>query len=76
MSIQAMEMGKCLVKRSVFKVCIELGTELGEESEFPLGLSGGSEFQSRRPTKEKALLPSNDRTYIERTSESEDLVEK
>ena len=35
-----------------------------------------SEFQSRGPMTEKALLPSDDRTYgMERTSESEDLVE-
>ena len=38
--------------------------------------SGGSEFQSRGPMTEKALLPSDDLTYgMERTSESEDLVE-
>ena len=35
-----------------------------------------SEFQSRGPMTEKARLPSDDLTYgIERTSESEDLVE-
>ena len=39
-------------------------------------LSGVSEFHSRRPLTEKAPLPSDDRTYgMERTSESEDLVE-
>ena len=45
-----------------------------EEDEF--WVSGGSEFQSRGPMTEKALLPSDDRTYgMERTSESEDRVE-
>ena len=34
------------------------------------------EFQSRGPMTENALLPSDDLTYgMERTSESEDLVE-
>ena len=36
----------------------------------------GSEFRSRGPMTEKALLPSDDWTYgMERTSESEDRVE-
>ena len=39
-------------------------------------VSGGSEFQSREPMTEKAHLPSDDWTNrMERTSESEDLVE-
>ena len=47
---------------------------IGREDEFRV--SGRSEFQSRGPMTEKALLPSDDRTYgMERTSESEDLVE-
>ena len=47
---------------------------LVEMDEFRV--SGGSEFQSRGPMTEKALLPSDDRTYgMERTSESEDRVE-
>ena len=47
---------------------------MGKEDKFRV--SGGSEFQSRGPMTEKALLPSDDRTYgMERTSESEDLVE-
>ena len=47
---------------------------IGKEDEFRV--SGGSEFQSRGPMTEKALLPSDDRTYgMERTSESEDRVE-
>ena len=59
MSIQATEMGKSLEKVSIFKVCFELGTELGLGDEFPV--SGGREFQSRGPMKEKALLSSDDR---------------
>ena len=48
---------------------------IGREDEFRV-LSGGSEFQSRGPMTEKALLPSDDRTYgMERMSESEDRVE-
>ena len=47
---------------------------IGKEDEFQV--SGGNEFQSHGPMTEKALLPSNDRTYgMERTSESEDRVE-
>ena len=39
-------------------------------------VSGGSEFQSRELMTEKALLPSDDRTYgMEKPSESEDFVE-
>ena len=39
-------------------------------------VSGGSEFQSRGPMTEKAILPSDNRTYeMERTRESEDRVE-
>ena len=39
-------------------------------------VSGGSEFKSRGPMREKALLTSDDRTYgMEKTSESEDRVE-
>ena len=39
-------------------------------------VSGGSEFQSREPTTEKALSPSDDRTNrMVRTIESEDRVE-
>ena len=57
------------------KRCVlSLERNIGREDEFRV--SGGSEFQSRGPMTEKALLPSDDRTYgIERTSESEDLVE-
>ena len=57
------------------KRCIlSLERNIGKEDEFRV--SGGSEFQSRRPMTEKALLPSDDLTYgMERTSESEDLVE-
>ena len=57
------------------KRCV-LGLErnIGREDEFRV--SGGSEFQSRGPMTEKALLPSDDQTYgMEGTSESEDLVE-
>ena len=54
------------------EVCFEPG--VGKEFEFRV--SGGSEFQSRGPMTEKALLSSDDLTYgMDRTSESEDLVE-
>ena len=57
------------------KRCVlSLERNIGKEDEFQV--LGGSEFQSRGPMTEKALLPSDDLTYgIERTSESEDLVE-
>ena len=57
------------------KRCVlSLERNIGKEDEFRV--SGGSEFQSRGPMTKKALLPSDDRTYgMERTSESEDLVE-
>ena len=56
---------------------MSLERNIGREDEFRV--SGGSEFQSRGPMTEKALLPSDDLTYgMERTSElikSEDRVE-
>ena len=53
---------------------MSLERNIGKEDEFRV--SGGREFQSRGPMTEKALLPSDDWTYgMERTSESEDLVE-
>ena len=53
---------------------LSLERKIGREDEFRV--SGGSEFQSRRPTTEKALLLSYDWTHgMERTSESEDRVE-
>ena len=53
---------------------MSLKRKIGKEFEFRV--SGGSEFQSREPMTEKALLPSDDLTYgMERMSESEDLVE-
>ena len=57
------------------KRCVlSLERNIGREDEFRV--PGGSEFQSRGPMTEKALLPSDDRTYgMERTSESEDRVE-
>ena len=57
------------------KRCVlSLERNIDREDEFQL--SGGSEFQSRGPMTEKALLPSDDLTYgMERTSESEDRVE-
>ena len=57
------------------KRCVlNLERDIGKEDEFRV--SGGSEFQSRGPMTEKALLPSDDLTYeMERTSELEDLVE-
>ena len=52
------------------KRCVlSLERNIGKEDEFRV--SGGSEFQSRGPMTEKALLPSDDPTYgMERTSES------
>ena len=57
------------------KRCVlSLERNIGREDEFRV--SGGSEFQSRGPMTEKALLPSDDLTYgMERTNESEDRVE-
>ena len=53
---------------------LSLEWNIGREDEFRV--SGGSEFPSRGPMTEKALLPSDDRTYgMERTSESENRVE-
>ena len=53
---------------------MSLERNIGKEDEFRV--SGGSEFQSRGPMTEKALLSRDDRTYgMERTSESENLVE-
>ena len=56
------------------KRCVlSLERNIGREDEFRVL---GSEFQSRGPMTEKALLPSDDRTYgMERTNESEDRVE-
>ena len=57
-----------------WKGVLSLERNIDKEDEFRV--LGGSEFQSRGPMTEKALLPSDDRTYgMERTSESEDLVE-
>ena len=50
----------------------ELGTELGEEGEFPV--SGGREFQSRGPIKRKPFCQVMI-GHMKRTSESEDLVQ-
>ena len=62
--------GNAILKRCV----LSLERNIGREDEFRV--SGGSEFQSRGPMTENALLPSDDLTYgMERTSESEDLVE-
>ena len=57
------------------KRCVlSLERNIGKDDEFRV--SGGSEFQSREPMTEKVLLPSDDQTNrMERTSESEDLVE-
>ena len=56
------------------EVCFELGLEYWQRRR--VSSVRGSEFQSRGPMTEKALLPSDDRTYgMERTNESEDLVE-
>ena len=68
-------MGKSLGRESNFERCVlSLERKVGKEFEFRV--SGGSEFQSRGPMTEKALLPSDDLTYgMDRTSESEDRVE-
>ena len=57
------------------KRCVlSLEQNIGKEDQFRV--SGGSEFQSREPMTEKALLLSDDRSNrMERMSESEDLVE-
>ena len=57
------------------KGCVlSLERNIGKENKFRV--SGGSKFQSRGPMTKKVILPSDDRTHgIERTSESEDLVE-
>ena len=57
------------------KRCVlSLKRNIGREDEFRV--SEGNDFQRRGPMTEKALLPSDDRTYrMERTSESEDRVE-
>ena len=68
-------MGKSLGRERNLKKCVlSLERNIGREDEFRV--SGRSEFQRRGPMTEKALLPSDDRTYgMERTSESEDRVE-
>ena len=68
-------MGKSLGRNAILKRCVlSLERKIGKEFEFRV--SGGSEFQSRGPMTENALLSSDDRTNgMERTSESEDLVE-
>ena len=68
-------MGKSLGRKAILKRCVlSLERNIGREDGFRV--SGGSEFQSRGPMTEKALLPSDDRTYgMKRTSESEDRVE-
>ena len=67
-------MGKSLGKERNFEeVCFKSGTEYWSSFEYQ---ELGSEFQSRGPMTEKALLPSDDLTNgMERTSESEDRVE-
>ena len=66
---------KLIVNCSIYTTCVlSLEPDIGREDEF--WVSGGSEFQSRGQLTEKALLLSDNRTYgMERTSESEDLVE-
>ena len=61
---QSREMEKSLGRECNFEeVCIlSLERNIGKEDEFRV--SGGSESQSRGPMTEKALLPSDDRTYV------------
>ena len=68
-------MGKSLGRKAILKRWVlNLERNIGREDEFRV--SRGSEFQRRGPMTEKALFPSDDRTYgMERTSESEDRVE-
>ena len=68
-------MGKSLERERNFeKGDLSRERKIGREDVFRV--SGGSEFQSRGPMTEKALLPSDDLTYgMDRTSESEDRVE-
>ena len=56
------------------KRCVlSLERNIGREDEFRV--SGGSEFQRRGPMTEKALFPSDDRTYgMERTSELYNII--
>ena len=57
---------------------LSLERNIGREDEFRVSGGGGvnSRGVPRGPMTEKALLPSDDRTYgMERTSESEDRVE-
>ena len=54
------------------RCALSLERNIGKEDEFRVSGAGGSEFQSRGPLTEKALLPSDDRTYgMERTSEKD-----
>ena len=71
MGKQSREIGKSLGRERNFeKVCFELGTEYWQRKNG-LRVSGGSEFQSRGPMTEKALLPSDDPTNrMEKMSES------
>ena len=64
-------MGKSLRREHNFeKVCLSLERNIGKEDQFRV--SRGSEFQSREPMTEKALLSSDDRSNrMERMSESE-----
>ena len=70
-------MGKPIGRNAILKRCVlSLERNIGREDEFRV--SGGSEFQSRGPMTEKALLPSDMIEHMEwklRTSESEDRVE-
>ena len=72
---QSREMEKSLERNAILKRCIlSLERKIGKEFEFRV--LGGHEFQSRGPMTENAVFTSDDLTYgMERTSESEDLVE-
>ena len=48
-------------ERNFEMMCLSLERNIGREDEFRV--SGGSEFQSRGPMTEKALLPCDDLTY-------------
>ena len=69
------ELSKLIGGNAIMKRCVQsLERDIGKDDEF--WESGGSEFQSRGPMTEETLLPSDDRTYgMERSNESEDLVE-
>ena len=62
--------GKANLKRWV------LSFERNVETDNELRVSGGREFQSLGEMTEEALLPRDVRTWMDRTDESDDLVDR